>query len=149
MAYATAADISAEFKNITFDANSAVTDTEVTAFIAQEEAGINAVISNRYETPITGANSLLVMANISIAYVAFRVAKILNLKKDVPIPEKFIPQILNEGAKYKEAKQQLMDIQSGKIILSDAVDRSSTQGVKSYNAENSIAPLWERDTNQW
>lgn len=149
MAYATQADIASEFKNLTFDATSAITADEVTEFISQEEAIISATISNRYEIPITGTEAEKILKNISIAYVAFRVAKILNLKKDVPIPEKFVPQILNEGAKYKEAQKQLFDIRDGKIILTDATARSNEQGIKSYNAENSILPIWERDTKQW
>lgn len=149
MAYAIFGDIASEFKNITFDANSSVTNTEVTEFIEQEEAVINATISNRYETPLTGVNSLKVIEGISIAYVAYRVAKILNLKKDVPIPEKFVPQQLNEGAAFRNAKKRLEEIRDGKIVLNDAVARSTGQGVESFNATNSTAPLWERDTKQW
>jgi len=118
--YADVADIESEFKNITFSSGFAVTDTEVTAFIVQEEAIINATISNRYVTPITGTDPIEVMKSITIVFVAYRVAKIINLKKDVPIPEKFLPQILNEGGAFRIAKQQLEDIQSGKIVLNDA-----------------------------
>lgn len=149
MTYATSSDIESEFKNTTFAAGQPLTDTEVDEFIIQEEAIINAIISNRYETPITGSNAAEVMKSISIAYVAYRVAKILNLKKDVPIPKEMIPQTLNEGSAFFKAKKLLMAIQAGKIILDDAVAVSATQGIKSYNAENSILPLWERDTKQW
>ena len=149
MAYATQADIAAEFKNLTFGANKGLTDTEVTELIAQEEATINAIIANRYEVPITGTEALKVMKGISIAFVAYRVAKILNLKKNIPIPKEMIPQELDEGSMFRVAQKRLKAIQSGKIILNDAVVRSSTQGIKSYNAENNICPLWERDTNQW
>lgn len=149
MAYAVFGDIESEFKNTTFDADSALTDTEVTAFIEQEEAVINAVISNRYEIPITGTEAVQVMKSISIAYVAYRVAKILNLKKDLPIPKEMISQTLNEGSVFFKAKKQLEAIQSGKIVLNDAVALSAGQGVKSYNSENSIGSLWKRDTKQW
>lgn len=149
MAYAAFGDIASEFKNITFDSDSALTDTEITAFIDQEEAIINATISNRYETPLTGTEALKVMKGIIIAYVAYRVAKILNLKKDVPIPEKFVPQQLNEGAAFRNAKKRLEEIRDGKIILNDAVARSTGQGVESFNATNNILPLWERDKRQW
>jgi len=149
MAYATTANIASEFKNITFDATSAVTDTEVSSFIEQEEAVIDATISNRYEVPVTGTEALKIMKSISIAFVAYRVAKILNLKKDVPIPEKFNPQVLNEGSAFMKAKKTLSKIQSGGIVLNDAVARSLGQGIKSYNSENDILPLWERDTKQW
>jgi len=89
------------------------------------------------------------MKSISIAYVAYRVAKILNLKKDLPIPKEMIAQTLNEGSAFKLAKQHLDKIQKGTIILNDAVALSAGQGVKSYNSENSIDSLWERDTKQW
>ena len=90
-----------------------------------------------------------VMKSISIAYVAYRVAKIINLKKDVPIPKEMVSQVLNEGSAFKKAEKQLMAIQSGKIVLNDAVARSTGQGVESFNATNSILPLWTRDTKQW
>lgn len=147
--YAGAVDIESEFKNIPFDSNSAITDVEVTAFIDQEEAIINATISNRYQVPITGTDAINVMKKITIDYVAYRVAKILNLKKDVPIPEKFVPQILNEGSAFRLAKQRLEAIQSGKIVLNDALARSSEQGVESFNAINNIESLWTRDIKQW
>jgi len=149
MAYASASDVASEFKNITFDANSAVTETEVNAFIEEEEAIINATISNRYEVPVIGTEAVKVMKSISIAYVAYRVAKIINLKKDVPIPKEMVSQVLNEGSAFKKAEKQLMAIQSGKIVLNDAVARSTGQGVESFNATNSILPLWTRDTKQW
>jgi hypothetical protein len=149
MAYATSSDIASEFKGIEFTTTSTVKAAEVTAFIEEEESVINATISNRYEVPVTGTEAKKFLKNISVAYVAFRVAKILNLKKDVPIPEKFVPQVLNEGAKYKEAKQLLYAVRDGKIILGDATALSTGQGVKSYNSENSILPQWERDTKQW
>ena len=149
MAYSEVSDIESEFKNITFDSNSAIEESEVNLFIAQEDAVIDATISNRYEVPITGSNAIVVMRKISIAYVAYRVAKILNLKKDIPIPKEMISQSINEASTFRVAKKNLEDIQSGKIVLNDAVARSSEQGVKSYNASNSIGPLWERDTKQW
>lgn len=149
MAYAVFGDIESEFKNISFAAGQALVESQVTEFISQEEAVINATISNRYETPITGTQALKVVKSITIAYVAYRVAKILNLKKDIPIPKGFVPQTLNEGSAFVKARKQLEAIQSGKIVLNDAVARSTEQGVKSYNSENSISSIWKRDTRQW
>lgn len=149
MAYAVFGDIESEFKNLSLTTGHALEEAEIIEFISQEEALINATISNRYETPITGTEAVKVMKSISIAYIAYRVAKILNLKKDVPIPKGFVPQQLNEGSAFVKARKQLEAIQSGKIVLNDAVARSAGQGVKSYNAENSISSVWERDTKQW
>jgi len=150
MAYAVFGDIESEFKNLDFgESGAAVDEAEVTTFIDQEEAVINATISNRYETPVVGVEALKVMKGITIAYVAYRVAKILNLKKDVPIPEKFVPQELNEGAAFRNAKKRLEEIRDGKIILNDAIARSTGQGVESFNATNGIDSLWTRDIKQW
>lgn len=149
MSYATATDVQSEFKNLKLDGVSSVTTDEVTEFIEQEEAVINATISNRYEVPITGTEALSVLKNITIHYTAYRVAKILNLRKDMPIPEKFVAQALNEGNAFKQAQKLLFEIRDGKIILKDAAALSTTQGIESYNAKNSINPIWERDTKQW
>lgn len=154
MAYATVSDIESEFKNLSVSlGEDALSASEISEFIEQEEAVINATVSNRYEIPVTGTEALKIMKSISIAYVAYRVATILNLKKDVSVllsvKDKFIPQELNQGSKFKIAKKQLEAIQSGRLILIDATARSLEQGVKSYNAINSITPLWERDTKQW
>jgi|GEM_PF-5295844 len=150
MSYATVNDIESEFKNITFGSTpNTLTSDEVTEFISQEEAIIDAAISNRYTVPLTGTEALKIAKSISIAFVAYRVAKVLNLKKDVRIPENFTPQTLNSGTSLKRAKTLLSDIQSGKVVLNDAVARSAGQGVQSYNATNNICPVWERDTAQW
>lgn len=150
MTYATVANIESEFKNMDFTATSPVlTAPEIVEFINEEEAYINTTVENRYEVPVTDSESILILKKISIAFVAYRVAKILNLKKEVPIPAKFVPQQLNEGAAYLEAKKQLAEIKSGKLILNSAIARAGTQGIKSYNSVNSISPLWERDKKQW
>ncbi len=149
MAYAVAADIISEFKALKLDGSTSIKTAEVTEFITQEEAAINATIGNRYEVPVVDTESVEIMKKISIACVAYRVAKILNLKKDIPIAEKLVVQVLNEGSWFKVAKKQLEDIQSGKIVLSGAVALSSNQGVNSYNAENAILPIWKRNTKQW
>lgn len=149
MAYTTHEDIASEFKNIEFSATSAITSTAVTSFIEEEEALVNAMLSSRYETPVTDTESKLILKKIVIDFVAYRVAKILNLKKDVPIPEKVVVQQLSEGAAFKMSKQYLEMIRKGAIILSGATAQSNGQGVYSYNYQESVLPKFERDTKQW
>lgn len=150
MAYVTAVEIQSEFKNLVFtDPNGALVTEEVEEFIDQEESVINATISNRYETPVTDTESVNVLKRITTAFVAYRVAKILNLKKDVPIPEKLVAQDLSEGASYFSNKKLLESIKDGKVVLRGATARSLEQGVKSYNATNDISPKWQRDIKQW
>ena len=150
MPYAARTDIEAEFKDITFGVTgTAIIQSEVEEFILQEEAIINASINNLYDVPVTDTESVLILKKISIAFVAYRVAKILNLKKEVPIPDEFITQTLDEGSFYVTARKQLALIVNGTIVLTGATARSTDQAVKSYNSDNSILPLWERDTKQW
>ena len=149
MAYVTSAEIASEFKNLSFGTNNAVTSDEVDEFISQEEGVINLVISNRYEVPVTGAESVKILKRITSAFVAYRVAKILDLKKDVPIPEKLVAQDLSDGAFYLTAKKQLDNIRDGKIVLQDAEAKSLGQGVESYNKTNVVDSIWKRDTKQW
>ena len=149
MSYVTNTEIASEFKNVSFGPSSAITNDEVDEFISQEQAVIDLTISNRYNIPVTGTDSVKILKRITSAFVAYRIAKILNLKKDIPIPEKLVAQDLSDGAFYLTAKKQLNDIRDGKIILYDADVKSSGQGVGSYNHTNAIDPLWERDTRQW
>lgn len=149
MPYAVLNDIESEFKNIVFDENSAVTAEEVSAFIDQEESIINATISNRYVVPVAGPESVKVLRGISTAFVAYRVAKIVNIKKDIPIPSNMISQSINDGTRRAIAGKQLRDIQGGKMILSDAMSLSAGQGVTSHNSKNSVGSIWKRDTKQW
>lgn len=148
MPYCTPSDISSEFKNISFAAGSDITEAEVTQFIVETDALINAHLAPRYETPITGAEALSIVKKISIDYVAFRVAKVLNLKKSVPLPGKDIVQELNEGVAYQESKAILESLKTGTMELPDAV-KKSLSGLSSYQSTNSIEPVFERGVDQW
>ena len=150
MSYATSADIESEFKNLDFDASGAkVTAAEVTEFITQESNIIDMRLSNRYETPITGTASLSILKKITIDCVAYRVAKILNLKKELPLPDESIKQDMNYASACRQSKKLLDDIFEGIVILQDAELKLSGTGVASYNVDNNILPVFERDTDQW
>ena len=151
MSYVDVAGITSEFKNIDFTATGAVLSTdEVTQFILETSAVIDSRLSSRYVTPITGTISLLIVRKICIDFVAFRVAKILNLKKSLPLPEKLIVQELNEGSAYVESRNMLDSLQNGSVTLPDAVRVATTEtGLSSYNTTNSITPTFKRSTYQW
>jgi len=149
MPYATVVEIASEFKSITFDSNSALTDTEVGAILDQTDALINAHVTQRYVTPITGDESLLILKKIEIDFVAYRVAKILNLKKEIPLPDNVVIQDLNSGAAFKTSSKMLERIFEGKILLPDAPLNTSATGFSDYNSTNSVEPIFERDIQQW
>lgn len=150
MAYAVYTDIQSEFKGITFGASgTSVIQSEVTEFIAEEEAVINQMISKRYDTPVTNATSILILKKIVIAFVSYRVANILYIKREVPLPSDEMSQKLNYGASYRNAEKLLNKIIDGKVPLhSDDLIAGAT-GISSYNVDNDILPTFERDTDQW
>ena len=149
MAYSIYTDVQSEFKGLTLSATSKVTITEVTEYISQEDAKIDAKLSIRYSTPITGTEALKLVKKISIDFTAYRISKILNLKTDVPLPDGRIIQVLNNSGSYKESMKFLDELASGKVPLPDATLNSPGPVVSSYNATNSIEPIFKRDTKQW
>ncbi len=149
MAYSLYTDVQSEFKTLPLSASSTVTINEVTEFISQEDAKIDAKLSVRYTTPITGTEALKLVKKISIDFTAYRIAKILDLKTDVPLPDSRVIQVLTNGGAYKESKNFLDDLASGKVPLPDATLNSPGPVVSSYNATNSIEPIFKRDTKQW
>jgi phage gp36-like protein len=148
MSYATVADIESEFKSIDFTTGALVT-SEVTEFLNQTDALIDAYLNQRYVLPITDADSLLILKKIEIDFVAYRVAKILNLKKEIPLPDKSVIQDLNNAASFKQSKELLEKIFDGEVILPGATPKASSGGFSDYNSANSIEPIFERDTKQW
>ena len=151
MSYSVAADIESEFKSLSFSASgSGITTAEVTEYIAQEDAAIESILSRVYVVPITGTTALSIVKKISIDRTAFRVAKILNMKKSLPIPDQLVAQELNEGAAYLESEKLLRELQAGTASLIDAPRVGDTaQGLSSYNATNGITPTFERGVDQW
>ena len=144
MAYATASDISSEFKNITFSSTTAVTDTEVTEFIDQESAYINSVIAGRYVVPVTGTESLKTLKVICIELVAMRVKRIMAVKTgNVDTSQ----ESLSNPSKSPHTK--LNEIREGITLLTDATLKNSNGGVSSYTVTNNIENTFKRNTDQW
>ena len=150
MAYVTSTEIAFDIKNIDFTTpDTPIGTTEVDEFISQEEAVVNLTISNRYIVPVVDAESIKILKRITTAFVVFRVAKVLNLKKDIPIPENMVVQDLSEGSFYITAKKQLDNIRDGVIVLQDAEAVSLGQGVESFVTNENVEPIWIRDKRQW
>lgn len=144
MAYSTKDQVQSEFKNVSFDANTAVTDTEVTDLITQTDAEIDARLSVRYVTPITGNVSLLLLRTISIFITAARVSKIIEVKTGES--DRDYPRRVEER---NNALKMLQDIVDGKMLLQDATEISNKRGVRSYTYENNIQSTFDVTKEQW
>lgn len=148
MSYATVADIANEFRNITFSATSDITDTRVQSFLDEADAEINLCLNNKYITPITGTESLLVLKRIEIAIVAARIASIIELKQAVNQPSN-IKQSFNKREYVKLARMHLQDLKDEKLTLTDAELRSGEYGMSSSLVDDCIVGTWKKGVDQW
>lgn len=153
MSYCTAANVTSELKNVTFNASSSVTSAAVLEFIDQADAIIDMHIAQRYSAPVTsGAKSLNILKKISIDLVVYRIAKILNLSKSVPIPDQKVIQEITEGSAYRESMKLLVAIRDNLMNLPDATLLDSTSGLASFHTEtgnSEIVPVFDREEQQW
>lgn len=144
MSYAVYGDVQAEFKDITFSSTTKVKDTEVTEFIVQADALIDAKVGMKYETPVTASGSLPILKMICIMLVSSRVKKILQVK--TPEAEK------NQEAAPDESRlamKMLEEISSGKLPLPGATLATSHDGVASYNVDEGICHTFKKGEDQW
>jgi len=132
MAYASLAELTAEFRKVTFNSTTIVTDTKANAILDQESERIDSALGQRYVVPITGAKSLKLIKAICLDLAVCRVERILQ--KDVtlsPPDTNKERQIINRCAK---ARQDLKDLASGKTTLDDA-PLADASGAAAYNED--------------
>jgi phage gp36-like protein len=143
MSYADPSQIQSEFKDVTFDADSAVTDTEVTRFLEEADAEIDINLCGLYETPITGTTALVVVRMISIWLVKDRVSEILLVKTGRPENDQ------DGGSRPGErAREMLKNLAKGTLQLKDATP-ANPYAVRSYTAQNSVEFVFDADKVQW
>lgn len=152
MPYATSADIIAEIKGFDPDEGSSVTSDAVDDFLTQADAVINMYIGKRYTTPVTATAALEVVKKIAIDIVVYRIAKILNLKKSVPIPDSNIIQEVTEGSAYRESMKMLAAIRDNKMDLPGETETNTAGGLASFHTEAGnldIEPCFKKGEDQW
>jgi hypothetical protein len=145
MAYCTQAQVESEFKHVVFTTTTSVTDTDITRFIAEADAEINAQVGTRYETPVTTGDALLIMRKISILLVAARIKDILQVK----MADKEREQDTRGGAMRAEAKRLLDAIIKGTMLLPGATLASSADGVRGFCVDEAIEHNFQRNVDQW
>lgn len=148
MAYASLSDIQNEFKSVTFSSGSAPTDSAVTAFIAQEEAKLNARVGLKYVVPVdptASPLSTLILRSISVHLVTARIKEILKVKAADPKAD----QDARGGDPKKHALTVIDKIVSGEMPLPDAVLVSTANGVRSFVVDNSEVQVFTKDNDLW
>lgn len=145
MAYATAAEVTTEFKSVDFSAaNAAVTTADVTQFIVEADSEINSKIGLVYETPVAAGEGLQLLKMLSKMLVKDRIDGILSTKTGFTETEQ-------EGGQTVQEKVDaiLADIASGKRVLLGATKLSANDGVKSYASSTGKTFTMKRDETQW
>ena len=143
MAYCQTEDVQAEFKSLPLKSTAVFNTNKVERFIAESDAEIDARLSGVYETPITGDVALIIIRTISIWLTAGRLRDILQIKDGEDADRK------DEGVDYTaKAHKMLADIISQDISLNDATLKQAG-GVTSYNSQNDVEAIFDKDTEQW
>lgn len=135
--YSSVADIEGEFKALQFTSQSAVTSNQVTDWIKQESAYINAKISLRYVTPVTDTyeEAFLLLKRIC----TFRVAERVKNKLEVKSGNNQTDQEVKQANYTRTPNTDLLDIAEGRLILK-GVPLVAPNGAVSSPCEASCEP---------
>ena len=144
MAYVTPTQVASQFPGVSFDTNTKINSTEIAEWIAEADQEINSRVGLKYEVPITGEKSLLILRTISRKIVGQQVKETLNIKTPAEETTQGGPVDL-----AKQGRQMLSNIVSGKILLPDAIPVSTSDGVKSFNIDCAIEHTFKRGVEQW
>lgn len=149
MGYCAVADIQARFKNVTFATGTVPTLQQVTDWIAQTSAIMDGRLGLRFQVPVTGTNSLLILNNICADLVSEYVHDVLS-SKGVFEPVDQTPGGKAKGTTGNKDLDDIDKILQGLILLSDAVRLSGNAGVRSHTTDvsyNRTFNFGRRDSN--
>ena len=147
MGYCTVSEVASEFKDVTFNSSSTVTDTEVSGFIDQQTEVIDARLSSKYDVPIVEADSpksFKILKMICIWCVADRVRQIMQVKE---IGDEKLKQGTRAPNSCKKAEALLEQILNGKLPLQDANLLSSADGFSGFASESDFDIHFKRSEN--
>lgn len=145
MAYCTAAQVQAEFKDLPVDSDSAISATDLGQWIEEFDAVIDSYVGVRYVTPVTGDASLAILRMIEIWLVKSRILPILSVKT----PEDKTKQDPDGPGYYKKAMDMLTQIKKGQLPLLDATSTGSGSRMTSYNKDLTVTREFKKDRANW
>lgn len=148
--YATAEDIQADFKEITFTETTSITTEDVEQFIVESDALINAYISNRYVTPVvTGTQGLALLKLLTRSLTAARVKRILEVKQEKNAdPNQNVLGVLLSVSKVMEILKALQDGDSN-LVDSPELVADRPVGFHSENVSSGVEFVAKKDERQW
>ncbi len=147
MAYATATEIEADFKDTTFNTTSNVKAEDVEQFIVEADSLINSYVGTVYTVPLTTGEGLNLLKLLCRSIVTARVKYILEVKnvKAVEVNQNAVSVLLSPSAVMKILK----DIQEKKLALAGGEPLVSGGGFFSENVNCDVEPVMLKGTRQW
>ena len=123
----------------TIDALTEPNADQVTAWMDETEAFVDGQLATRYQVPITGSQSLLIVRDICADLTAYRVWQFKAMGVDDP-------EFRNQAEVLRQrAMEKLQAILQGTMVLPDQPTTKSS----STPAGTFPAPIFERDRVQW
>jgi phage gp36-like protein len=123
----------------TIDAVSEPNTTQVTAWMDEVEAFVEGQLATRYQVPITGSQSLLIVRDICADLTAYRVWQFKAMGVDDP-------EFRNQAEVLRQrAMEKLQALLEGTMVLPDQAEAPSS----STPAGTFPEPIFERDRVQW
>jgi Holliday junction resolvasome RuvABC endonuclease subunit len=148
MAYASNAEIEADFKDITFTASTNVKTADVTQFIVEADGLINSYVGTVYVVPVVVAGEgLNLLKLLCRSLVTARIKKLMEVKQETSGDAN--QNVLSVLLSVSQVMAILKEIQKKDIALAGAVALTSGGGFYSNNAANDVAPVVEKDSRQW
>lgn len=147
MAYTTYTEVQDDFKDITFTTTTNVKDTDVTQFIKEHDALINAKVGQVYVVPITTGDGLELLKLLSRSLTTARIKRLMEVKqeKSVDANQNVVSTLLTP----KEVMKILDDISKKNMVLDGGVLLSSTGGFSNGNNNRGVKPVVRKDIKQW
>jgi phage gp36-like protein len=145
MAYCTVTEVRQEFKSLPVSGTTAIIESTIERFIAEADAEIDGRLGTKFAVPITAEASLPLIRRISIGLVAERIKSVLEMKGPIQAAEQAV-KIENSA---REARALLKEILEGKIYLSGATASPTHGGIQSYNVDEEIEPVFDKECDQW
>jgi hypothetical protein len=148
MGYCTNAEAIAEFNGLTVSASGTVVTTDLlTEWITQESNYIDGRIATRYTVPVTaGAAALSILKRICI----FRVSQRIKSKTEVKSAVEQKDSESKYSKNYVETPNDDLDkIVKGLLLLKDAGEQSTEQGVSSFNVSQGVERKFCVTKQQW
>ncbi len=147
MAYATTAEVQADFKSVVFSTITLVTSADVAQFIVEADALINSYVGMKYSTPVTASDSALSLLKLfSRTLVSDRIKKILEVKQATSTSAN---QDVRGAYSSRDVMKALEAIKNGELSLDGATSLVSGGGFYSRNSAQNEVPIFEKGTKQW